>query len=658
MAAVPFSWQGNRHQKILSSILHVWCAKISERDNKGHTHVWEVVNEAAHLCLCLAAKLWSRERIIFGGEMGRKDKPLVSVIIPTYNRAQLLQLALASVYAQKGLGEQFDMEVIVIDDASSDATPEVVSRYPGARHLRLDTNRGLLAVLNLGLKAVTGKYVAFLDDDDLWLSDKLSLQVPVLEENPELGLVYSQMIVVSRNHLSLFPPENAPSGSIFRALLMGNLFGTRNVLVQRKAFEKVGYFDETLSTHEDYDMWLRLAFHFPVKFVAEPVGIYFRSIEGKWSTDIVEGHTARDYRFILEKALAMLDGTAGDYAQLRQEALARVELVIASELQWVGELEQMRSHLLRTLRKFPSMAREPWARSSIARMASRFAVASDKPIDAVRALSADLKAAVGRRGLKGQMAIRRLLAGIWSATAIALGPRRYNREASYAATRALIYDPSILGRTLLKLISRGFFARTKETQSHISLPRSAEVSEGSIPPLIVPEQAATPLQWHECLLDLVNDSVMARTIEGRINFWNRRAEELYGWRKEEAIGKISHDLLQTEFPKPLEEIESELVHNRQWEGKLVHTTRDGGRVAVESRWALDLSGQSGTVVEINKRCTDYEMELEARTDKIMTEHEETNSDRIAQKDRHLLSRTLRILCVLFSEMPVTLLASA
>jgi CDP-glucose 4,6-dehydratase len=119
----------------------------------------------------------------------------------------------------------------------------------------------------------------------------------------------------------------------------------------------------------------------------------------------------------------------------------------------------------------------------------------------------------------------------------------------------------------------------------------------------VPEQEVTPSQ--EQLFDLVNDSVMTRTIDGRIKFWNRRAEELYGWRKEEAIGKVSHDLLQTQFPKPLEEIESELVQKGRWEGKLVHTSRDGSRVTVESRWALDLRKQSGAVVEINTRSDDF-----------------------------------------------------
>ena len=92
---------------------------------------------------------------------------------------------------------------------------------------------------------------------------------------------------------------------------------------------------------------------------------------------------------------------------------------------------------------------------------------------------------------------------------------------------------------------------------------------------------------------------MMRTFDGRINFWNSSAEALYGWRKEEAIGKISHNLLRTEFPKPLHEIEAEVIRNRLWEGKLVHATRDGRRVVVDSRWVLDPNGDPTDVVEIN-----------------------------------------------------------
>src|SRR5262245_43668916 len=107
---------------------------------------------------------------------------------------------------------------------------------------------------------------------------------------------------------------------------------------------------------------------------------------------------------------------------------------------------------------------------------------------------------------------------------------------------------------------------------------------------------------------------MTRTMDGIINFWNHRAEKFYGWKKEEAIGRVSHDLLQTQFPKPLEEIESELVRNGRWEGKLVHATRDGNHVVVESRWILNLKEQSGAVVEINAPFADREIGPEAYTD--------------------------------------------
>jgi PAS domain S-box-containing protein len=107
-------------------------------------------------------------------------------------------------------------------------------------------------------------------------------------------------------------------------------------------------------------------------------------------------------------------------------------------------------------------------------------------------------------------------------------------------------------------------------------------------------------QQYDCRFERESDSVMTRTTEGIINFWNRSAEALYGWRKEEAIGRVSHDLLQTQFPKPLKEIESELMVRGRWEGKLIHTARDGSRLTVHSRWSLDPSSKPEIVVEINE----------------------------------------------------------
>jgi len=107
------------------------------------------------------------------------------------------------------------------------------------------------------------------------------------------------------------------------------------------------------------------------------------------------------------------------------------------------------------------------------------------------------------------------------------------------------------------------------------------------------------LSEQERFFDILNDAVIVRTTDGRINSWNSRAATLYGWKREEALGKISHDLLETEFPKPLKEIESEVVRNGLWEGELIHATRDHNRVVVRSRWVLDPTEPSGAVLEIN-----------------------------------------------------------
>ena len=103
------------------------------------------------------------------------SKPLVSVVIPTYNRAALLDEALSSAGAQVGAGTLFDVEIVVVDDASSNETPAAVRRHPTVRYIRHATNRGGSAARNTGIAASSGSLIAFLDDDDLWLPNKLVL---------------------------------------------------------------------------------------------------------------------------------------------------------------------------------------------------------------------------------------------------------------------------------------------------------------------------------------------------------------------------------------------------------------------------------------------------------------------------------------------------
>src|SRR5262245_881624 len=105
---------------------------------------------------------------------------------------------------------------------------------------------------------------------------------------------------------------------------------------------------------------------------------------------------------------------------------------------------------------------------------------------------------------------------------------------------------------------------------------------------------------------------MVRTMDGTITSWSQGAERLYGWGKTEAQGRVSHRLLQTIFPQPLAEIESELVRHGIWEGRLVHTTRDGNRLVVASRWILDNPEHAGTILEVNRRLSSSGADLATR----------------------------------------------
>jgi two-component system, LuxR family, sensor kinase FixL len=115
------------------------------------------------------------------------------------------------------------------------------------------------------------------------------------------------------------------------------------------------------------------------------------------------------------------------------------------------------------------------------------------------------------------------------------------------------------------------------------------------------------------LLDLTHDSIFVRDMGDVITYWNRGAEELYGWRRDEAVGKVSHQLMQTVFPVPLEDISAELLRVGRWEGELVHTKRDGSRLTLSSRWSLqrDQRGRPVATMETNNDITERNHAQEA-----------------------------------------------
>ncbi len=139
--------------------------------------------------------------------------------------------------------------------------------------------------------------------------------------------------------------------------------------------------------------------------------------------------------------------------------------------------------------------------------------------------------------------------------------------------------------------------------------------------LIERKRAEITLQEKAELIELANDSIVVRDLNDKILFWNAGAEGCLGWKKEEAVGKISHALLQTRFPKPLEEIRQELFQNKRWDGELIHVTREAKEIVVASRWALlhDVDGERRAILEINTDITGrklMEKQLEDKSDRL------------------------------------------
>lgn len=199
--------------------------------------------------------------------------PSVSVIIPTYQRANLVSQAIESVLAQT----YTDYEIIVVIDGSTDNTKEVLAQFKDKITVIYQENKGLSAARNTGIMATKGLYVAFLDDDDLWAPNKLEKQLACFESNPKIGLVYSdgfffnEKSVLPDKWTSVYPP---PPVWQFLALFARNVILASTVVVPRECLEEVGLFDETLKSCEDYDLWLRIIEKFPIYFLNEPLGYY------------------------------------------------------------------------------------------------------------------------------------------------------------------------------------------------------------------------------------------------------------------------------------------------------------------------------------------------------------------------------------------------
>ncbi len=191
--------------------------------------------------------------------------PKVSVVIPTYNRLPMLKEAVDSVLAQSFE----DMELIVVDDGSADGTAEEMKRYGGrVKLIQHSQNKGVSAARNRGILHARGKYIAFLDSDDLWVKGKLRIQVSFLEDNPHYPICYTDEIWIRRGkRVNPMLKHAKYSGWIFEKCLPLCIISPSSVMMRRTFFSKVGLFDEALPVCEDYDFWLRVSARFPIFFI-------------------------------------------------------------------------------------------------------------------------------------------------------------------------------------------------------------------------------------------------------------------------------------------------------------------------------------------------------------------------------------------------------
>jgi glycosyltransferase involved in cell wall biosynthesis len=200
--------------------------------------------------------------------MNTQHNLLVSVIIPTYNRANFVVEAIESVLAQT----YKNFEIIVVDDGSTDGTEKTLEPYRDRIVYIYQENQGPAAARNAGIRRATGQYIAFLDSDDLWMRDKLELQVEYLDEHPDYGLIHTNFErwelcngEVVQVRLGYRYP--IPTGYIHRYMFMGGAVLIPTVLLRKECFHKVGYFSEDLWYYENFDLCLRISRYYKIGFI-------------------------------------------------------------------------------------------------------------------------------------------------------------------------------------------------------------------------------------------------------------------------------------------------------------------------------------------------------------------------------------------------------
>lgn len=263
---------------------------------------------------------------------------IVSTVIAAYNAAAWIEQTVGSVLAQTHPPK----EVIVIDDGSTDDTRERVGRFGDAVRYVYQENRGSAAARNHGIRLARGRYVAFLDHDDLWEPTKLEIQMGAMQSGEPAVWSYTDALSIDADtgrtlHRSgqLVPLRE---GDVLRPLLLGNFIPFSTVVVERRVFDEIGGFDESGTLRDlDWHMWLRIAARYPVRCIDQPL-VRYRIHPGQMSNTADLDATLRSRLSVIESLAATAPERVGD---IRRAAAANAYFMVGRK--WLNREERDRA---------------------------------------------------------------------------------------------------------------------------------------------------------------------------------------------------------------------------------------------------------------------------------------------------------------------------
>jgi hypothetical protein len=256
--------------------------------------------------------------------------PPATIIITTHNRPDQLPRAIAS-----ALAAARDVEIVVVDDASSDATASLCRRTPAIKYVRVLRTPGGAGARNVGLVASRGEFISFLDDDDVRLPNSLDHQIELLSQSPPAAFCYAPAIAADEGGRQSLPfPADCPQGDIFWELLTRNFIPCGSVVFRRSCLSRVGLLNDRLSRIDDWDLWVRMAEIFPVASSTSPAIIWRQatptSSQGSSQTIELISMGARQFR----EGWSRLPRFANAGRRRRQAAWRAFSGNVAEHLTW------------------------------------------------------------------------------------------------------------------------------------------------------------------------------------------------------------------------------------------------------------------------------------------------------------------------------------